>query len=97
MQSQGDAIRNITWTVRGDHKNPAIYGGNSEFWGDDIVSSSGAFQLINYYFQKGIASVSPGDQVAPHGFTLDASLVVPTAEENRPVNISVRYLIKALD
>ena len=26
----------------------------------------------------------------------DASLQVPTAEENRPVNMAVRYLIRAL-
>ena len=31
-----------------------------------------------------------------HRFGLDTSLVTPTAEENRPVNMAVRYLIRAL-
>ena len=29
------------------------------------------------------------------GFSFDASRVVPTAEENRPINKAVRYFIKA--
>lgn len=31
----------------------------------------------------------------PGKFSFDASRVVPTAEENRPVNKAVRYFIKA--
>lgn len=31
----------------------------------------------------------------PSGVQFDASLIVPTAEENRPVNTAVRYLVRA--
>ena len=55
--------------------------------------SSGAYSVGH---DKG-GSYTDGDT---HGegygsMDFDASLVVPTAEENRPVNMAVRYLIRA--
>ena len=45
-------------------------------------------------------SSSPGydhiENVSGCGFEFDSSRVVPTAQENRPVNIAVRYLVRAL-
>lgn len=51
---------------------------------------TGAFRRtgVAYLFRHG------GDQHTSR-FEFDASLQVPTAEENRPVNMAVRYLIRA--
>lgn len=79
-QAQGDAIRNITGT----------------FGGAGLVNSAhysdGVMQSIGGWFPW---SDHSGSWNAPM-FRLDASRQVPTALENRPVNKSVRYLIKAI-
>lgn len=80
---QGDAIRNITGSFGG-----AMPRGMHNWTGQSsgaIVSGGIAGQ---YTWQGGgSAAVASG---------IDASRVVPTAEENRPVNKSVRYLIRAM-
>jgi hypothetical protein len=83
--AQGDAIRNITG---------AMYGSTSGTVGL-FDSGSGAF----YTFNSGRQSVGSSGQwysYVSEGMVFDASLVVPTANENRPINKSVFYLIKAL-
>lgn len=60
-----------------------IFGGSIE----EGCRASGAFQITQSY--KG----GPG-KYADLGFRFDASLVVPTADENRPKNIAVMYIIK---
>lgn len=83
---QGDAIRNI-------------YG---SFVADDVVGlggydfnspPSGAFKAVK---NMNYDAKSRGE---PQGWlvSFNASYVVPTAEENRPVNATVRFLIKADD
>ena len=57
----------------------------------DSWHSSGAITLIN---QSG-AWIDSGYVFNKFGFRLDASRVVPTAPENRPVNVAVRYLMRA--
>ena len=52
--------------------------------------SNGAFNLDNSYEN---IDYDRGANMAYYSF--DASRVVPTANENRPINIAVRYLIKA--
>ena len=81
---QGDAIRNI-------------YGGMDL----DIVSSyyntygSGWGAITNYTNGFNVV-VSGGNSLSPNAaFQIDASRIVPTANENRPVNKAVRYFIKA--
>ena len=58
----------------------------------DSWHSSGAITLIN---QSG-AWIDSGYVFNKFGFRLDASRVVPTATENRPVNVAVRSLVRAL-
>ncbi len=80
--TQGDAIRNITGTVR----VTAFTNGTG------LVSSSGAFTTS----AVGNSAHSGGGGCANSyaTYTLNASNVVPTAAENRPRNMSVKYLIK---
>ena len=77
---QGDAIRNIT-------------GAFNEGWTAQPIEISGVFKPA---FNAGYLGWNgAGWCDMPRGFIFDASRVVPTAEENRPVNMSVRYLIRA--
>lgn len=87
--TQGDAIRNITGSVYGSGDS------YDEFFGDDSISASGAFSVSNYRYQQGVSNT--GDRAAnrPQSFVFDASRVVPTSNENRPMNRAVRYLIRA--
>ena len=82
--TQGDAIRNITGTMGGSN---SIDVGLWDY-------GTGVF----YQFNQGRNSVANGRSwysYVSQGMGFDASRVVPTAEENRPVNKAVRYFIKA--
>lgn len=83
-QVQGDAIRNIYGTLTCGERIP---GGE---WIND--SLTGAFGWYGPSNADGLGQ-SDGDNV--HSF-FSASRVVPTGPENRPVNMAVRYLIRAL-
>lgn len=76
--SQGDAMRNITGTVKHIVRDQ---GGGT--------SASGVFT----WNSRGVNS-DGGEWRAGMDFTLDASLQVPTADENRPVNVAMNYIIK---
>lgn len=78
---QGDAIRNIKSTITGI-PHGATTGLNTS--GAVTASSSGLYGN----------ATGGGDT---HIITFDSSLVVPTANENRPRNITVMYCIKAFD
>ena len=81
---QGDAIRNITGTMGGSSSDKA------GLWD----YGTGAF----YQFNQGRDSVDYSGRYFSYvsqGMGFDASRVVPTAEENRPINKAVRYFIKA--
>lgn len=80
-QIQGDAIRNIQGRLNQvtDH----FYQG----------TSSGAFSSENSRFVA--AGGAAGGPSGTNDRVFDASTVVPTANENRPVNKAVRYLIRA--
>ncbi|MBD2824363.1 phage tail-collar fiber domain-containing protein [Xenorhabdus szentirmaii] len=77
---QGDAIRNIT----GSFGTPTTEFGLSSNYGE------GAFEAKVTKF--GRQAGSGGDSVS---YTFDASRVVPTAEENRPINKAVIYITRA--
>ena len=84
--SQGDAIRNITGSTNFASDSNGTMGvgpGNS---------ISGAF------FGSGSPNINIGDSSGSRaGFNIlnfDASRVVPTATENRPVNIAVNFFVK---
>lgn len=79
---QGDAIRNITGNFTALHQMNAD------------IRATGAFTYQNQNFGEDGGRNSA--QETPL-YTFDASRVVPTANENRPVNATVRFLIKADD
>lgn len=77
---ESDAIRNITATFN------QIYAGNSGIAsGAMSVTTSGNIVL----------STSAGATQKTGTYTFDASAVVPVASENRPINISAFYIVKA--
>jgi hypothetical protein len=81
---QGDASRNIYGTFPIETEN------YQQNWN----RFSGAFYLVKF------GQTNDGefgqDAEPEHTFGFDASRVVPTADETRPVNTAVRYLIRAL-
>lgn len=80
LSSQGDAIRNIT-------------GG---FVGYDYgFDSSGAWTGAFKYVTKGSNTAASGGTGGEVTTGFDASLVVPTASENRPRNIAFNFLVRA--
>ncbi|WP_387466797.1 tail fiber protein [Photorhabdus sp. RM323S] len=74
---QGDAIRNIT--------------GDVGLWHDGFIArTSGAFYGVNATSQISIMKKNAPDEFTKFAYaTFDASRVVPTADENRPLNISM--------
>ena len=79
---QGDAIRNIT----GYFSSEAQPGGNS-----GAAEYGGAFDLSS----TGRGHVSGNIGENNNNYSFDASRVVPTAYENRPAYVGLRFLIKA--
>ncbi len=81
LTAQGDAIRNIT----GEFSN----NGNAK---DSAADSNptGAFMITKRNITSNLERNSDGVRYA-----LDASLVVPTANENRPRNIAFLYIVRA--
>lgn len=83
---QGDAIRNI----EGSMKAGSTDNGNIQFI--DGLNTDGAFEVIPG--NKNSTGDTSGSGNA-WGVKFNASLVVPTAKENRPRNTAVIYVIKA--
>ena len=77
---QSDAIRNIVGS------SPTMTGGGR------YDQTSGAISAHVWYYQSANTLGGPG---MTYGLNFDASRVVPTAEENRPVNMATRFLIRA--
>lgn len=82
---QGDAIRNITGSFSADDSMVGEYANS--------VRPKGAFKK-GAHLSFDIESSGGGNGCR---LEFDASNVVPTANENRPVNATVRFLIKADD
>ena len=80
--NQGDAIRNITGNM--------YY--IAETW-NVSGSANGAFRKMGGYW--GRVTPSRTDDSNSGAVSFDASRVVPTANENRPNNITLMYIIKA--
>lgn len=91
---QGDAIRNITgkWGVRnGRDRNEPLTNAEDADW-----TFSGAFQSLGTIYNT--RDKAYNETYATHGLwkglLFDASLVVPTANENRPKNLSTNFIIR---
>ena len=77
---QSDAIRNITGTLANVQESQ-----------QRSAYATGAFRLTTSMTQGHPYYTVNGS----YGCDFDASRVVPTANENRPVNQAVRYLVRA--
>ncbi|ENB2832014.1 phage tail protein [Salmonella enterica subsp. enterica serovar Newport] len=80
LSAQGDAIRNITGTI----PSAAPYGFEQDATGA-LYATQG--------FANGGGSLPP--QSAGFGIGFNASIIVPTASENRPRNIAFNFLVRA--
>lgn len=80
---QEDAIRNITMSVRNAMRSGS--GGTSSVIGAGKLGPKGNTKPDHY------------NGTSYNGFDFDASMQVPTADENRPVNTSVVKCIKVFD
>jgi len=77
---QGDASRRLTGNT-----------GNNSIHGQSTGIGVGALQFVRHGLAGGSTNGYPSGPI-----TIDSALVMPTAQENRPVNMAVRYLIRAL-
>ncbi len=85
---QGDAIRNLAGFVGGI----GARGDNIGAWRED-----GVYGPTGPFYPGGTFRAGSKDGRNTASVYFDASRVVPTADENRPVNATVRFLIKADD
>lgn len=79
---QGDAIRNITGRWKNSQANTRP--------GTSVPEDSGVFSKSGSYGYK----YGGGDMSISEWMNLDVSTQVPTAEENRPRNVALAYIIK---
>ncbi|MCT7467142.1 tail fiber protein [Aliarcobacter cryaerophilus] len=91
--TQGDTIRNITgtfgYTVNSWGVNPSIYeggGGTGAMYGSEFTNI--------YWGLSSLPQVVTGQNVYPKFYSFDTSRVVPTANENKPINMAMNYIIK---
>ena len=84
---QGDAIRNITGSLSGSSGNYGM------FPTVGATPGTGAFTSIP---RSGIGAAA-GEDNSTSDIAFDASKVVPTAPENRPVNMALNFIIKVTD
>ena len=80
---QGDAIRNIWGTIERNQ------------WGSGLGLPDGSGAFYTWDFVTNTPNSGGSNRNTAIGF--DAARVVPTAPENRPVNVAVRYLMRALN
>ncbi|ENL3130786.1 phage tail protein [Escherichia coli] len=86
LSAQGDAIRNIT--------------GEMDYTLSSLATSNGALynkDTGQRYVQRATVSSNPTveDKWKDRIIAIDASLIVPTASENRPRNIAFNYIVRA--
>lgn len=84
---QGDAIRNITGTLDSGNSMTEL-----QLFGE-TPTTTGVFENFDWF--HGSNGADEGNYYRANGLSFDASRVVPTANENRPINTAVVYLIKA--
>lgn len=84
--TQGDAIRNLKGTVVSDSDPVHAFLG-------DVITANGNFAVTGVGSKRGIASEADS-RFGASSLVFDASLTVPTANENRPRNIALTYIIK---
>lgn len=85
---QGDAIRNITGSISGIGTVPNLY------WALLINSMGGVFYGLGSEATQGGTVSDPASRTGSTSILLDVSRQVPTASENRPVNIALLPIVK---
>lgn len=88
LAAQGDAIRNISGDYGGVQFAESRVGGNSKLYDKKFINAYGL------YLSK-LVSESPEGGQGIFQVSLDASRIVPTANENRPRNIAFNYIVRA--
>jgi len=81
---QGDAVRNASGSASAAYPNGVIG------W----ETATGLFFGSNFTTTQNPATWA--HKAMNHNINVDFSRVLPTAAENRPVNVAVRYLMRAL-
>lgn len=85
---QSDAIRNITGNFGGIGSLTGTY------WALPVTYAAGAFYGLGNEVTRGGTVTHPSDITGSTSVLFDASRQVPTASENRPVNIALLPIIK---
>ncbi len=88
LSAQGDAIRNITGDIT--HTTNDI---NSSYI--PVTSALGALRHRATYNTVLAVGITGSQLTRPAGISFDASLVVPTAADNRPRNTAFNYIVRA--
>lgn len=95
LSAQGDAIRNIYGEFKTvNTENYSIWEAASSFKGAVVPLSP---STNNSYFSltRSMVTERTDGEVYPKVIGLDASRIVPTANENRPRNIAFNYIVRA--
>ncbi|EEV1513674.1 tail fiber protein [Escherichia coli] len=95
LSAQGDAIRNIYGEFKTvNTENYSIWEAASSFKGAVVPLSP---STNNSYFSltRSMVTERADGAVYPKVIGLDASRIVPTANENRPRNIAFNYIVRA--
>lgn len=87
--AQGDAIRNITGNINPTRLLDLIDGGHGDYQGALVKSNHALAGTVT----GGLKSIGSGPD-SSFSLSFDASLSVPTANENRPRNIALLHCIK---
>ncbi|WP_130066045.1 phage tail protein [Escherichia coli] len=95
LSDQSDAIRNITGEFMAvNAENYSIWEREETFKGAVVPlypsTNNGYFSIL-----KSMETVTTPGIVYPRAVGLDASKIVPTANENRPRNIAFNYIVRA--
>ncbi|HAO3472978.1 TPA: tail fiber protein [Escherichia coli] len=95
LSDQGDAIRNITGEFMAvNAENYSIWEREETFKGAVVPlypsTNNGYFSIL-----KSMETLTTPGIVYPRAVGLDASKIVPTANENRPRNIAFNYIVRA--
>ena len=89
LSAQGDAIRNITGDIT--HTTNDI---NSSYI--PVTSALGALRHRATYNTVLAVGITGSPLTRPAGISFDASLVVPTAADNRPRNTAFNYIVRTV-
>ncbi|EPF7367946.1 hypothetical protein ACSTUI_004546, partial [Escherichia coli] len=95
LSAQGDAIRNIYGEFRTvNTENYSIWETAGSFKGA-IVPLSPSTNNSYFSLTRSMVTERADGAVYPKVIGLDASRIVPTANENRPRNIAFNYIVRA--